>query len=194
MKRVFFDLETTGLDVNQHGIHQIAMIIETPNETVELSYHVQPRKGCMVNAEALEIGGVTIDDLRTYEPMDKVFADILHNLGKHCDKFNKTDKFFLCGYNNAGFDNQFLRRFWQDNNDTFYGSWFWPNTLDVFILATQQLLDKRPTMPNFKLHTVAGMFGLAVDESQLHQAIYDLRLTKQIYEQITAPRALEVAA
>ena len=33
----------------------------------------------------------------------------------------------------ASFDNQFLRQWFADNGDQYFGSWFWPNTLDVYI-------------------------------------------------------------
>ena len=41
------------------------------------------------------------------------------------EKFDKKDKFFLVGYNNASFDNQFFRAFFVQNNDMYFGSYFW---------------------------------------------------------------------
>lgn len=35
MKKVFLDLETTGVKVNKHSIHQIAVLIEIDGEIVE---------------------------------------------------------------------------------------------------------------------------------------------------------------
>jgi DNA polymerase-3 subunit epsilon len=40
-------------------------------------------------------------------------------------------------------------------------------------------------MENFKLMTVARTLGIEVDESQLHDALYDVKLTKEIYERCT---------
>ena len=101
------------------------------------------------------------------------------------DKFNKKDKFFLVGYNNAAFDNQFLRGFFLQNADKYFGSWFWANTLDVMVLATDYLMDIRPDMENFKLSTVAETLGVQVDGDSLHNALYDIELTKAVFDIVT---------
>lgn len=103
-------------------------------------------------------------------------------------RYNKQDKFHLVGYNNASFDNQFLRAFFAQNNDKYFGSWFWADTIDVMCLASNSLSAIRHTMDNFKLVTVAKTFGIPVDEEQLHDASYDLYLTKAIYDMINAGR------
>jgi DNA polymerase-3 subunit epsilon len=40
-------------------------------------------------------------------------------------------------------------------------------------------------MENFKLCTVAKHFGIVTDEEKLHDAFYDIQLTRAIYEYIT---------
>jgi DNA polymerase-3 subunit epsilon len=40
-------------------------------------------------------------------------------------------------------------------------------------------------MPDFKLKTVAKEVGLVIDESKLHDAVYDVMLTRDIYKLIT---------
>ena len=91
------------------------------------------------------------------------------------------DKFFLVGFNNAGFDNPFFRQWFEENGDKYFGSWFWANSLDVFILATEFLLDQRQSMKDFKLMTVARQLGMEIDESKLHDAVYDIELTRSVY-------------
>jgi DNA polymerase-3 subunit epsilon len=185
MKLAFYDLETTGTDKEKNGVHQIAMILVTPTDASEINFSVRPREGCVGSQEALDICGKTVEELRAYPEMRQVHADILHRLNRYCDKFNPKDKFTLIGYNNRGFDDDFFRRWFADCGDNYYGSWFWPNTIDVMVLATQHLLDRRPDMPNFKLHTVARELGIDVDDTKLHDALYDVNLTKQMYEILT---------
>ena len=103
-------------------------------------------------------------------------------LGKYVDKFNRKDKFFLVGYNNAAFDNNFLRGFFLQNGDEYFGSWFWSNSVDVMVLASNYLLDRRAEMENFKLSTVAKFLNIAVEDDALHDAQYDIELTKLIYD------------
>ena len=117
-----------------------------------------------------------------YTPMHEVYAQFVTMLCKHVDKFNKKDKFFLVGYNNAAFDNQFLRGFFLQNGDNYFGSWFWANSIDVMVLATSFIGNRRSEMDNFKLSTVAKFLGIQVSEDNLHDAFYDIYLTKAIFE------------
>jgi DNA polymerase-3 subunit epsilon len=112
-------------------------------------------------------------------------------LAKYCDKFNKGDKFFLVGYNNKGFDNDFLRNFFKQNGDNYFGSWFWADSIDVMVLAANYLKDERHKLENFQLRTVAKYLDIKVDETKLHDAMYDIYLTRAIYEIVKNGNKLE---
>lgn len=90
----------------------------------------------------------------------------------------------MVGYNNASFDNPFLRAWFVQNGDQYFGSWFWSNSLDTFILATPLLMRNRHEMQDFKLKTVAEALGIGFDETKLHDASYDIDLTRAIYRHI----------
>lgn len=182
-KILFFDVETTGLDYKIHGMHQISGAMEIDGQIVEsFNFHINPAPQLEVNPEAIKVSGKTIDEIRAYpseaEVYRKFIAMLLHNI----DKFDKFDKAFLAGWNNAAFDNGFLRAFFERNGDKYFGSWFWSNPLDVMVLATQHLLSERHTMLNFKLMTVAAHLLGGIDESKLHDATYDIELTRNIYQ------------
>lgn len=184
-KILFFDLETTGVKFWQNGIHQIAGLVEIDGEVVEkFDFKVRPNPRAVIEAEALAVGNVTEEQIKAYPPMQTIHKQFTAMLGKYVNKYDKTDKFHLCGYNNMGFDNNFLRTFFSHNNDDYFGSWFWSNSLDVMVLATQHLLYERYSMPNFKLMTVAKHFGIEVDESRLHDGVYDVEITRDIYLKI----------
>lgn len=127
----------------------------------------------------------TREQIAKYPAMGTVYRQFVAMLGKYVDKYNSKDKFFLVGYNNAAFDNQFLRGFFLQNNDKFFGSWFWANTMDVMVLATVYLANKRTEMENFKLSTVAATLGVQVDGDSLHNAMYDIELTKAVFDIVT---------
>jgi len=132
MKKMFFDLETTGLDKVVNGIHQISGCIEIDGVVAEyFNFKVQPKEGAVYDPEALRIGNVTESDLKAYTPMKETYHAFINMLAKHVDRYDTGDKFFLVGYNNAAFDNQFLRQWFLDNGDSYFGSWFWPNTLEM---------------------------------------------------------------
>jgi len=184
-KLFFYDLETTGTKYWRNGIHQISgLIVINGVEVEEFNFKVKPFEKAVIEDEALNVAGVTKEDILNYEPMEVVYEKLISILSKYINKFDKLDKFHLVGYNNSSFDNQFLRAYFVQNNDQYFGSWFWSDTIDCMVLACNKLKDDRTKLPNFQLKTVAQWLGIKVEENNLHDALYDIRITKQIYDLI----------
>lgn len=183
MKLFFYDLETTGVNPGRNGIHQISgMIVIDGVEKERFNFNVRPNPKAIIEKEALDVAGVTQEQVLSYPPMEQVYRQqLIPMLDKYIDRFKKTDKFFLVGYNNAHFDNDFLRGFFLQNGDKYFGSYFWANCFDCMVLATAYLADKRSEMPNFKQGTVARELGIQVDDDKLHDALYDIEICKSIY-------------
>lgn len=185
MKTLFYDIETTGTNPRKNGLHQIAGILEVSGEIVEeFNFNVKPNPLAVIEEEALKIAGVTREQIEAYPDMSEVHGWLIDILSRHVNKFDKADKIHLAGYNNRAFDDQFLRAWFKQNGDKYFGSWFWSDSLDVLVLASNKLRKKRAMLPNFKLHTVAREFGLEVDDTQLHDALYDIKLTRNIYHKL----------
>ena len=184
MKLFFYDLETTGVNPGRNGIHQMSGMIVIDGEVKEkFNFQVRPNPKAVIEKEALEAAGVTEQQVLSYPPMEQVYKQkLIPMLDKYIDRFNKTDKFFLVGYNNAHFDNDFFRGFFLQNGDKYFGSYFWANCFDYMVLATAHLADKRHLMPNFKQGTVAKELGINVDDERLHDALYDIEICKNIYD------------
>lgn len=181
MKLLFF--ETTGTNPGRNGIHQISGSIVIDGKHIQdFDFHVQPNPKAVIEDAALQVAGVTREQVLAYPPMQQVYQEFVAMLGKYVDKYDKKDKFFLVGYNNAAFDNQFLRGFFLQNGDQYFGSWFWSNSIDVMVLASAYLADRRADMENFKLPTVAKFLGVSVSDDSLHNALYDIELTRAIYD------------
>lgn len=51
----------------------------------------------------------------------------------------------------------------------------------VIVLATPRLMHERAAMVDFKLKTVCRHMGIEVVEEKLHDAEYDIDLTRQLY-------------
>lgn len=186
MKQVFYDLETTGTKYWRNGIHQLSGLVVIDGEVKEeFDFHVQPNPKAEIEEAALQVAGVTREQIMAYPPMWGVKEQFSSLLDKYVDKYDKKDKFFLCGYNNASFDNQFLRAWFVQNGDNYFGSWFWSDAIDVMVLAAQALMEQRPMMKDFKLRTVAEQLGIVIEEERLHDAMYDIYLTHEIYKRLT---------
>lgn len=185
MKLLFFDLETTGIKYWRNGIHQISGEIVIDGVSQEtFNFNVCPNPSCDIEEEALQICNVTKEQILAYPPMQDIYSEFVEMLSKYVDKYNKKDKFFLVGYNNASFDNNFLKAFFVQNGDNYFYSWFWINSIDVMVLATQHLMHERPDMTDFKQGTVAKALGIEIEADKLHDAAYDIQLTKAIFEKV----------
>jgi len=182
VKLFIFDIETTGTHSKIHGIHQLAGKIIVDGKCAEqFNWNVQPFPGQEITEDALMIGKIKREVFRDYNKPKEIYKKLLDMLGIYCNKYDKNDKYYLVGFNNAAFDNAFFREFFNRNNDLYFGSWFWSNPIDVYILAGIVLMNDRAEMLNFTLNSVAEKLGIAVNKEKLHDAMYDIELTYQVY-------------
>jgi DNA polymerase-3 subunit epsilon len=186
MIKIFYDLETTGTDYRKHSIHQLAGIIEVDGKVVEeFDIKMAPHEKAICEPEAMHLCKVTEEQIRSYPNMFMAHTQFKRILEKYIDKFDTRCKAHMIGFNNRYFDDPFLRKHFELCEDQFIGSWFWNDTIDVLCLASQYLLDRRSQMPSFKLKRVAKELGLCVDDSDFHDALYDVRITREIYRIVT---------
>lgn len=186
MSKLFiYDTETTGLYPTKNFIHQLAYIIVINDEVITKDkLYIKPPPLAEYDPKALEVSGVTHDQIDSYPDYKSVHKQLVLELSKHVNKFNKNDKFHLVGYNNIRFDNEFLRVLWSVCDDKYFGSMFWADSIDTMSLASSYLHKIRPTLPNFKLATVAEALGFTIEDEKLHDSFYDLELTYNIFKKI----------
>ena len=194
-KYLFVDVETTGTSPERHGLTQLSGCVQVGDDVKEyFDYFIRPFREDVIEEEALKVTGF---DRRQFLPENdpnclkvdgQVFADPFETfasfkelLARYVDPYNKSDKLQFVGYNSHSFDMPFLRRFWEKNNDRFFGSWFWYPGLDVMLIWAQLLKDERGQLPNFKLATVAKHCGIEVEEDRLHDSRYDIDLTRELW-------------
>ena len=185
MIKCFIDVETGGLDPQGCALLQIAGVIEGKGVEEKFNFHIKPFDADQIDPKALAVNNLTLEQINEFESPKTVYDNLLQLWGKYVDCYDKRDKMFFVGYNSHSFDMPFMREFFRKCRDKYFGSWFFYPSIDVMILAAQAMLDKRRWMPDFKLMTVADRLGIPVDQSKLHDAFYDIEITKKIYEEVT---------
>jgi DNA polymerase-3 subunit epsilon len=182
-KYFFLDVETTGLDRNLNDIFQISGILTDHKLNVleRCDYRFRPFSLEHVQPEALNKTGMTHESLSNL-PLSpqEAYAQLIEVLTRHCDKFNKKDKLQFVAYN-ASFDYEFIRKFFEKNGDTYFGSWFWNPPICVMQAAAWMTMRVRGALPNFKLGTLCQCAELNWDEASAHDAEYDIRQTLELF-------------
>lgn len=186
MIKFFYDLETTGVDFRKNSIIQLyCEIYDDEKFLASYEYFMRPHPKAIIEPSALKANNRTEEEIMQYPLMYSVQQQFKQDMSQYVDRFNKLDKMVMIGYNNRNFDDNFMRKWFELCSDNFFGSFFHADSIDVICLASEYLLDRRKYMPSFKLFRVAKELGIVVDESELHDAKYDVKLTKQIYDIVT---------
>lgn len=180
-KLIFLDTETTGLDTNTAGLIEVAGLIDIDGkEVAAFDIKTNIYKDDVVDESALISNGVTIEEIHNYQNPRLAFAQLVKELGKYLDQYDKKDKFIALAYV-ADFDNRVVRKFFQKNNNQFFGSWWRNPWLDIFNLAAYVYQDTWLEFENHKLATVAKHLGIPCDDCQTHNALYDATIARAIY-------------
>lgn len=188
MKYIFLDTETTGTDPVKNGIIQLSGIVvvdqngDKKEEPFDLK--MQPFPADEIDDRALQVSGTTREELATRMLCFDGHKKFCALLGRHINKFDTTDKAWMVGYN-VHFDDDMLRSWFQKAGDKYFGSWFWWPPIDVAVIAALKLWDSRAEMPDFKQGTVARALGIEVDETRLHDALYDVGICRAILNACT---------
>ncbi len=181
MKLIYLDVETTGLSPWKCAITELAYIIEKDEEVIEKDVILAgPSPGDLVDDKALEVQGVTIDELEARNnKQGGLLSDFMTVLARHINKYDKKDKFTTIAYN-GHFDMEFLRALFKKAGDTWFGSWFNHKLIDpiVIIRAYEALGAFDPPLKNNKLGTVCERFGI---EFEAHKALSDIEATRELW-------------
>lgn len=180
-KFIFIDVETTGLVPGRNAIWQIGAIVEIDGEVKErFSRNMKPHADAVIEDKALAVGGITRADLEGYQDQAIVFVEFRKFLLKYIDSYNPGDKFLAIGYNILKFDEPFLRAWFRQNNNKYYGSFFWQCPIDVYSMAADACQHFIHKMKNMKLETVARVFGIPIPDA-MHDAGNDIEVTRRLY-------------
>lgn len=179
-KLLFLDVETTGLNSYNCAIVQIYGIVRI-NGVIkeEFEIRMRPHRGAKIDVNS------NFNRNKKVVSPERGLEILISKLEKYVDPYNRRDKFFIVAYN-ARYDTDFIRAWFTRNDNQWFGSYFWHPSMDVMHMALEDMYKRntRHEVDNMRLGTVAQYYGLRVTESSLHDAKYDTRLTKDLYNRI----------
>jgi len=184
MKKLYLDLETTGVDPNVNHITQIAAIFEDEDGGLEMfdTLVIPPTFPGDYEDNAAVVTGLTIEKLNAEgTPYATAYNMFLEFLGGKINKFDKTDKAIVIGYN-VKFDINFMWEFFKYHNDNYFGSWAFSCQICIMTKVAECLeMELIPLLPNYKLETVAKEFGITFEA---HNAAADIEATRDLHRKI----------
>jgi DNA polymerase-3 subunit epsilon len=181
IKELWVDVETTGLNAYRNGIWQVAgKIIIDGEVTDEFDLKCNVYEKDQIDSEALKLNELTKKDLKSFEPAKMTYGKFVRMLDTYVNKYERNDKFIMFGYN-VRFDEDFLRSWFMKAGNKYWGSYIHYPPIDVMALAADALKHERKNMKDFKQGTVAKKLGLSLEDEKLHDALYDIDITRRIY-------------
>ena len=174
MKIFWNDTETSGLDPLEHGIIQLAYIIEIDGVEKERDILYSNCLGKKYNQKALAVNGFTVEQVDKFPSPHDMFLKLSMVLGKYVDKFDKNDKFTPGGYNND-FDMRFLRQLFIECGEKYFGSWFSFGIIDPVQIMRFLSYCGLDLPTGAKLTEIAHHFGVLRENA--HDALVDVEMT-----------------
>lgn len=179
-KIIFIDTETGGVNPEKAALIQLSGIIRIDKKDVEkFNFYIKPFENSEVNEKALEVQGRTLDELKTekYIEEKEIYKQFINLLDKYIDKYDKTDKFVVAGYN-VRFDVDILKALFQRHGNNFLFSYFDSSMLDpLYSIRLLQIAEILPVLENNKLETWCKHFGI---ELKAHDSLEDIEATKKL--------------
>ncbi|MGL6101081.1 MAG: 3'-5' exonuclease [Fusobacteriaceae bacterium] len=178
MKIIYLDTETTGLGDNA-AIVQLSGIVEIDGEAVEVfNLFGRPHEGADISEEALNIQGRKLEEVEACPfSSNELHFNFLEILDKYINRYDKSDKFIVAGYN-VEFDVNKLRELFQRNNHKYLFSYIDHRKLDpLHWVLPLQLLGKIPQLENNKLETWCRHFNI---DLKAHDSLEDIKATREL--------------
>lgn len=179
-KIIFIDTETGGVNPEKAALIQLSGIIRIDKKDVEkFNFYIKPFENSEVTEKALEVQGITLEELKTdkYVEEKEVYKQFIKLLDKYIDKYDRTDKFIVAGYN-VRFDVDILKAFFQRHGNNFLFSYLDSSMLDpLYSIRLLQIAEVLPVLENNKLETWCKHFGI---ELKAHDSLEDIEATKKL--------------
>lgn len=185
---LFIDFETTGLDPIRHSIHRMAgQVVVDGKLACVFDYKMKPDPLKNIDKQSLDIANVALSDIKNYPNPVEGFIQFSREV---VWPFVRTDvpssKLFIIAYNAGALEMPFMREWYRSMHVSRkeFASHFHSGFIDVMSMATQYFMQMERHIASYSLSNIASVLGIKVDASLLHNPVYDVELTRQVYEHI----------
>ena len=176
LNTVFVDCETTGLDPESCAIIQLAAIRKDGTTFVK---NLQPHPGAVIVDKALQVNGMTREQLLIFPTSDIVAKEFLEFLRP------QAPKIILAGHNVIAFDVPFLKALYRRLNllsefeSLIHFEYFASLALAMALNEAGIMQTQRGWL---RLSDLTQALGVTNEKS--HDAMGDIRATKHCYEKM----------
>ena len=167
MRRVFVDIETTGLDSSRHEIIEIAMITEWDDSIDIWTAKIKPQRLAEADPYALEVNGYNDEDWADAISIKEAVFQINARLQGKC---------LFVGYN-PSFDLGFIRKAMKDHGYDRSRVYL----IDVMTLVQEHL--EPAGLKRLSLDSVRDF--LEMEKKGSHTALKDAEDTRQLYHRLS---------
>lgn len=184
MKVVWCDTETTGLEPENSGAFQIAMLYKhgaDPTKVWTRIFYLNPldeAQGIIYHDESYNTHGVSKETIEGYEKAADVMPKIANFFTEYSKSFKedgKPEKLTFAGYN-CPFDWKHLNALFQRYTKFQMSDFFEPRTLDVYQQVKRARYMGKISTVNQKLGTVCKSLNVSLENA--HDALGDITATR----------------
>lgn len=174
MVLIFFDFETTGLNIlGPNATDKIIQFMFLKGSSMEFySSFVNPERP--IPTETIKLNGITSMDIETYKPLSFYLPKIIDFI-----ESKKDENVYLVAHNGDSFDKPLLLQEMQKNKIEIPDTWFFIDTLK---LSRKYL----PELPNHKMDTLRKHFDISTKFS--HLATKDVCDLQIIYQKLAGEK------
>ena len=179
IKRLYLDVETSGLDSEECGLTQMACVIEIDGvEKARANFDIRPFEGCTVQKKALEVTNKTFDEVMSYPEEGEVFKTFIEMLKVYINPMVYGDDFTLVAYN-AEFDQNFMIA-WFERQGKKYSNYI--NFRKVDPLAFLRILHVEG-LANLSSYKLSDVYEAIFNETfEAHDANADIQATIRVHK------------
>ncbi len=186
MKLGFFDVETTNTNPCTGEMNEISMIIDQDKKPLKvINRKFRPINFDTIEQKALDIQGITIEELEGYPDRDESFQGLINDLDEVIDKYDSSDKLFAVAHNlwfDRGFLHELFRRYnIKHNTKHYFFSYFHVEGFDTIPLMTQLNVVLGNHFDNMRLGTLCKALKIDFDDSKAHSSMYDTKKLRKLF-------------